>query len=64
MTEDGNTDRVKGVVHNNSLARLLMTRGPGASIEPAVKDALIVPETSRSTTCSPTFSASASRWLS
>jgi CBS domain containing-hemolysin-like protein len=45
VTEDENTDRVKGTVHNNSLARLLMTRGAHASIEPAVKPALIVPET-------------------
>src|SRR4051812_31098350 len=45
VTEDENTDRVRGVAHNNSLARLLMTRGPDASIEPAVKNALIVPET-------------------
>jgi CBS domain containing-hemolysin-like protein len=45
VTEDDNTDRVRGVVHNNSLARLLMTRGPEAPIEPAVKVALIVPET-------------------
>jgi CBS domain containing-hemolysin-like protein len=45
VTEDENTDRVKGIVHNNSLARLLMAEGPEASIEPAVKDALIVPET-------------------
>jgi CBS domain containing-hemolysin-like protein len=45
VTEDENTDRVKGVVHNNSLARLLMTRGAQASIESAVKPALIVPET-------------------
>jgi CBS domain containing-hemolysin-like protein len=45
VTEDDNTDRVRGVVHNNSLARLLMTRGPEAPIEPAVKPALIVPET-------------------
>jgi CBS domain containing-hemolysin-like protein len=45
VTEDENTDRVRGVVHNNSLARLLMTRGPDASIEPAVKDAVLVPET-------------------
>jgi CBS domain containing-hemolysin-like protein len=45
VTEDENTDRVKGIVHNNSLARLLMSQGPDASIEPAVKDALIVPET-------------------
>ncbi|HEX8067493.1 MAG TPA: hemolysin family protein [Thermoleophilaceae bacterium] len=45
VTEDENTDRVRGIVHNNSLARLLMVNGPEASIEPAVKDALIVPET-------------------
>jgi CBS domain containing-hemolysin-like protein len=45
VTEDENTDRIKGILHNNSLARLLMTEGPDASIEPAVKDALIVPET-------------------
>jgi CBS domain containing-hemolysin-like protein len=45
VTEDENTDRVKGIVHNNSLARLLMAHGPDAAIEPAVKDALIVPET-------------------
>src|SRR4051812_24859198 len=43
VTEDENTDRVRGVVHNNSLARLLMTRGADASIESAVKQALIVP---------------------
>jgi CBS domain containing-hemolysin-like protein len=45
VTEDQNTDRVKGIVHNNSLVRLYMTQGPDASLEPAVKDALIVPET-------------------
>jgi CBS domain containing-hemolysin-like protein len=45
VTEDDNTDRVRGVVHNNSLARLLMSRGPDASIESAVKPAVIVPET-------------------
>jgi CBS domain containing-hemolysin-like protein len=45
VTEDENTDRVRGVVHNNSLARLLMSRGAEASIEPAVKDAVLVPET-------------------
>jgi CBS domain containing-hemolysin-like protein len=45
VTEDENTDRVKGIVHNNSLARLLMAQGADASIESAVKDALIVPET-------------------
>ncbi len=45
VTEDGNTDRIKGVVHVNSLARRLMTDGPAASIADSVKDALIVPET-------------------
>jgi len=44
-TEDGNTDRIRGVVHIGSLARRLMNEGPDASIEPIVKDALIVPET-------------------
>jgi CBS domain containing-hemolysin-like protein len=45
VTEDGNTDRIRGIVHANSLVRLLMTEGPPASIATAVKDALIVPET-------------------
>ncbi|MFI5028721.1 MAG: hemolysin family protein [Solirubrobacterales bacterium] len=43
--EDENPDRVKGIVHNNSLARLYMSDGPEARIEPVVRDALIVPET-------------------
>jgi magnesium and cobalt exporter, CNNM family len=45
VTEDRNTDRIRGVVHNNSLIRRLMTEGPQASIEPSVKEGLIVPET-------------------
>jgi CBS domain containing-hemolysin-like protein len=45
VTENGNTDRIKGIVHANSLARLLMTDGSDTSIESAVKDAPIVPET-------------------
>lgn len=45
VTEDHDTDHVRGIVHNNSLARLLMGRGPEASIETAVKDVLFVPET-------------------
>ena len=45
VTEDGNTDRVRGIVHNNSLARRVLNEGPDASIEDSVKDALIVPET-------------------
>jgi magnesium and cobalt exporter, CNNM family len=45
VTEDENQDRVRGIVHSNSLARQLMAEGPGASIEPLVRDAPIVPET-------------------
>ena len=45
VIEDENPDRVKGIVHNNSLARLYMSDGPEASIEPVIRDALIVPET-------------------
>jgi CBS domain containing-hemolysin-like protein len=45
VTEDNSQDRVRGIVHNNSLARALMTDGPEAPIEPLVKDAPIVPET-------------------
>jgi CBS domain containing-hemolysin-like protein len=45
VTEDENQDRVRGVVHSNSLARVYMTEGPQASIVSAVRDALIVPET-------------------
>src|SRR5918911_3381074 len=45
VTEDENQDRVKGIVHSNSLARQLMAEGPQASIEPLVRDAPIVPET-------------------
>lgn len=45
VTEDENTDRIKGLVHANSLARLLMEEGPQASIAGIVRDAPIVPET-------------------
>jgi hypothetical protein len=45
ITEDESTDHVRGMVHSNSLARLLMERGPGASFEEAVKDVVIMPET-------------------
>ena len=43
--EDDNPDRVRGVVHNNSLVRLYMNAGPDASIESAIRDVPIVPET-------------------
>jgi CBS domain containing-hemolysin-like protein len=45
VVEDGNQDRVRGIVHALRLVRLLMTEGPEAKIESAVRDALIVPET-------------------
>jgi CBS domain containing-hemolysin-like protein len=45
VIEDDNPDRVRGIVHNNSLVRLFMNAGPDASIEPAVRDAPIIPET-------------------
>jgi CBS domain containing-hemolysin-like protein len=45
VIEDDNPDRVKGVVHNNSLARLYMSEGPEAPIETVVREALIIPET-------------------
>jgi magnesium and cobalt exporter, CNNM family len=43
--EDDNPDRIRGVVHNNSLARLYMNVGPDTSIEPAIRDVPIFPET-------------------
>ena len=45
VVEDGNADRVRGVVHALRLVRLMMTEGPEARIEPVIRDALIVPET-------------------
>ncbi|MBI5103647.1 MAG: HlyC/CorC family transporter [Solirubrobacterales bacterium] len=45
VTEDENQDRVRGIVHANSLARALMAEGPEASLEPLVREAVIVPET-------------------
>jgi CBS domain containing-hemolysin-like protein len=45
VTESENTDRIKGIVHANSLSRRLMAEGPEAAIHDCVKDALIVPET-------------------
>ena len=45
VTEDHNRDRVRGIVHSNELARVLLTEGPHASIESIVHEAVIVPET-------------------
>jgi CBS domain containing-hemolysin-like protein len=44
VTEDSNPDRIKGVIHANSLLGLILADGPAASIADAVLDALIVPE--------------------
>ena len=45
VTEQDNTDRIRGIVHSSSLVRRLMHEGPETPVEPAVKEALIVPET-------------------
>jgi magnesium and cobalt exporter, CNNM family len=45
VTEDGNHDRVKGIVHANALAQLMLTEGPDARIDDLVREAPIVPET-------------------
>jgi CBS domain containing-hemolysin-like protein len=43
--EEDNPDRVRGVVHNNALARLYLNVGADAAIEEVIHDAYIVPET-------------------
>jgi CBS domain containing-hemolysin-like protein len=45
VIEDDNPDRVRGIVHINSLVRLYMNAGPETSIEPAVRPAPVCPET-------------------
>jgi len=45
VTEDENPDRIRGIVHSNSLTRLYMAEGAEAAIEPLVRAAPIVPET-------------------
>jgi CBS domain containing-hemolysin-like protein len=45
VTEDDNRDRVKGIVHTNALAQLLLVEGPQASIDALVREVPIVPET-------------------
>ena len=43
--ENDNPDRVRGVVHNNSLIRLYMNAGPDSTLEPAIRDVPVFPET-------------------
>jgi CBS domain containing-hemolysin-like protein len=45
VIEDGNPDKVRGIVHNNSLARIYMNAGDDAPLEPAIRDAPVFPET-------------------
>ena len=45
VVEDDNPDKVRGIAHNNSLVRLYMNAGPDASIEPAIREVPIFPET-------------------
>jgi CBS domain containing-hemolysin-like protein len=45
VTEDENPDRVKGIVHANALAQLMLAEGPQATIEGLVREAPFVPET-------------------
>jgi CBS domain containing-hemolysin-like protein len=45
VTEDNNRDRVKGTVHSNQLAQLLLAQGTAATIDHLVRDVPIVPET-------------------
>jgi CBS domain containing-hemolysin-like protein len=45
VTEDHNDDRVKGIVHTNGLAQLLLAEGPEANIAELVREAPFVPET-------------------
>jgi CBS domain containing-hemolysin-like protein len=45
VTEDENNDRVKGIVHANALAQLLLSEGSDATIEGLVREAPLVPET-------------------
>jgi CBS domain containing-hemolysin-like protein len=45
VTEDSSPDRIKGIIHANSLLGLILSEGPNASISGVVRPALIVPET-------------------
>jgi CBS domain containing-hemolysin-like protein len=45
VIEDDNPDKVRGVVHNNSLVRLYLNAGADTSIEPAIREVPIFPET-------------------
>jgi CBS domain containing-hemolysin-like protein len=45
VVEDDNPDKVRGIVHNNSLIRLYLNTGGDASLEPAIREVPLFPET-------------------
>ncbi len=45
VVEDDHPDKVRGVVHNNSLARLYMNAGADTPLEPAIREVPVFPET-------------------
>jgi CBS domain containing-hemolysin-like protein len=45
VTEAGNQDRVRGIVHANALVKQMMTEGTLAGFETLVREAPIIPET-------------------
>ncbi len=45
VVEGDNPDKVRGIVHNNSLVRLYLNTGPDASVEPAIRSVPVFPET-------------------
>jgi CBS domain containing-hemolysin-like protein len=45
VVEGDNPDKVRGIVHNNSLVRLYMNNGADTSLEPAVRAVPLFPET-------------------
>jgi CBS domain containing-hemolysin-like protein len=45
VTEDFNQDRVKGIIHVNQLAKVMMSEGPDGSFASRVRAAPIIPET-------------------
>ncbi len=45
VVEDDNPDKVRGIVHNNSLVRLYLNAGGDASLEPAIREVPVFPET-------------------
>jgi CBS domain containing-hemolysin-like protein len=45
VVEGDNPDKVRGIVHNNSLVRLYLNAGGDASLEPAIREVPLFPET-------------------